>query len=299
MVYIRPETFTSPLKIGDEVQTVAASSEVIDEESLSDGLDVLKSWGLICRSHNVCKRHWGYLAGDDKTRFLDLHPQKTAELIVFAKGGWGSARLLEKPQPWKKGWMLGFSDASSLLLARISAGFDGGIHGPMLTSLAEEPSWSKERLHAILFGKSVPDIYGEGWNNGIGVGPLIVTNLTIGSHLLGSRHIPDLKGSILILEDIGEEPYRIERMLTHWRLVGLLQQLAGIGFGRFQDCEAPKEHLDGHYFELQEVLQERSSDLGIPVVGELPIGHCCGNASLPIGRKALIDGKKGILRILP
>jgi len=125
-----------------------------------------------------------------------------------------------------------------------------------------------------------------------------VTNLTVASHLLGSRHIPNLKGAILILEDVGEAPYRIDRMLTQWRLAGLLQELAGLAFGKFTKCESPNNESEKRTFQVQEVLKERSKDLNIPIIGNLPIGHCCGNASLPLGRLALIDANEGRLSLL-
>ncbi|ABX08387.1 S66 peptidase family protein [Prochlorococcus marinus] len=298
MLAIKSETIPKPLKSGDEVITIAASSAVKDQDSLIAGLKVFEGWGLHCREHSVVGRHWGYLAGSDKTRLNELHPKKSAALKAFARGGWGAARLLEHHQPWERGWLLGFSDVSSILLSRLSAGFSGGIHGPLITSLAYEPAWSKERLKSILFGELIPDLYGEPWIGGLAKGPLVACNLTVASHLLGSSHIPDLKGAILIIEDIGEEPYRVDRMLTQWRLAGLLQGLAGLGFGNFVNCVDPQSIEVGEGFRIDEVLKERSKGLNIPVVGNLPIGHLCGNAALPIGSQALLDGERGILRIV-
>ena len=109
-------------------------------------------------------------------------------------------------------------------------------------------------------------------------------------------HIPNLKGAILVLEDISEEPYRIDRMLTQWRLNGILQNLAGLAFGSFLNCE-DQEEKTSQKFSINEVLKERSSDLNIPVIADLPVGHCCGNAALPLGWEATINGSKGILSI--
>ncbi len=301
MLSIRPETYAKPLKKGDQIHTVSASSVLksSDKEILLKSIEVFESWGLRIKAREFPNQHWGYLAGDDLTRFKELHLEHSKPLIVFTNGGWGAARLLEKPQPWKRGWFLGYSDVTSLLLARLAKGFDGGIHGPMLNSLAKEPNWSQERLHSILFGKTVPDIYGEPWSVGVAKGPLIIANLTVSTHLLGSNCMPDLKGAILIFEDIGEAPYRIDRMLTHWRLAGKLQQIAGIGFGNFKSCSNLIEDNDNEQiFQLEEILKERTFDLGIPVVGKLPIGHEIGNAALPIGRQAKLDGKKGLLSLI-
>ena len=102
------------------------------------------------------------------------------------------------------------------------------MHGPLLTTLPDEPEWSRDRLRRLLFGEEVPDLQGKGTGGGRATGPLVVANLTVATHLLGTRFVPDLQGAILVLEDVGEAPYRIDRMLTQWRLSGILQQLAGM-----------------------------------------------------------------------
>ena len=298
MISIKAETKAKYLREGDEVILVASSSLIKNQECIIKGQKVFEDWGLVCRPYDFVGRGWGYLAGNDEARYKELYLQEPANLIAFARGGWGAARLLEREQLWKAGWLVGFSDVSSILLSRVSAGFDGCIHGPLVSSLGEEPDWSKDRLKAILFGSPIPPLHGEGWNKGIATGPLITTNLTVASHLLGSRHIPSLEGAILILEDTGESPYRIDRMLTQWRLAGLLQEIAGLGFGSFTNCSDSSESNQEETFQIKEVLQERCIDLNIPVIGELPIGHCCGNAALPLGRRAQLDGQKGSLIIL-
>jgi muramoyltetrapeptide carboxypeptidase len=125
---------------------------------------------------------------------------------------------------------------------------------------------------------------------------LLVANLTVASHLLGSPWIPSLDGAILILEDVGEAPYRIDRMLTHWRLCGALHRLAGLGFGSFSACE--DDRPDQQSFTLKQVLEERTADLNIPRVMDLPVGHQSGNAALPLGRQARLDGDRGQLSLL-
>ena len=298
MVSIKTETRPNYLKKGDELILVASSSLIKKQECIINGLEVFKEWGLVCRPYHFIGRGWGYLAGNDEVRHKELYLQEPANLIAFARGGWGAARLLEREQPWKAGWLLGYSDVSSILLSRLAAGFDGGVHGPLVSTLGEEPEWSKERLKAILFGSSIPPLHGESWNHGVATGPLVITNLTVGSHLLGSRHIPNLQGAILILEDTGETPYRVDRMLTQWRLAGLFQQIAGLGFGSFKNCSDTSEVNKEETFQIKEVLKERSTDLNIPIIGELPVGHCSGNAALPMGRRAQLDGNKGNLIIL-
>ena len=284
-----------PLRKGDAAATVAPSSALSSDQRLLDGLSILRSWGIHPLAQNVSDRQWGYLAGRDQERLADLH--QPAPLLACARGGWGAARLLEQPIRWTPGWLLGFSDITALLLARLAAGYDGNVHGPLLTTLAAEPEWSRERLRRLLFGEAVADLKGRAGGGGRVSGPLLVANLTVASHLLGSPLMPDLKGAILILEDVGEEPYRIDRMLTHWRLCGALQDLAGIGFGHFSGCDGDDGAAGG--FSLEEVLHERTDDLSVARVFDLPVGHHAGNAALPLGRWACLDGDQGQLSLLP
>ena len=292
----------SPLRPGDGVSCVAASSALDGDERLNQGIKLLKRWGLTVHPQALCERHWGYLAGSDQQRRADLEPNVETALLACARGGWGAARLLETTIKWQPGWLLGFSDVTALLWARLAAGFAGGVHGPLLTTLADEPEWSQERLRRLLFGETIPDLQGRGTGGGQVSGPLIVANLTVATHLLGTAHLPNLNDAILIFEDVGEAPYRIDRMLTQWRLCGAFDQLAGLGFGHFEGCD--DEQSDGEdgrasirRFSLNQVLDERTADLNIPRVFDLPIGHRCGNAALPLGAMADLDGDAGRLSV--
>ncbi|MCP9858419.1 MULTISPECIES: LD-carboxypeptidase [unclassified Cyanobium] len=295
-----------PLQPGDRVRLVAASSALADLERLEAGLAVLASWGLELDGDptRLPARRWGYLAGRDAERAGDLLPTSDdpgvpPALLACVRGGWGSARLLERPLEAAGGWLLGFSDVTSLLWHRLAMGRGGAIHGPLLTTLAAEPAWSQERLRALLFGEPLGDLEGESWEGGQAEGPLLAANLTVATHLLGTPHLPDLDGAILILEDVGEAPYRIDRMLTHWRLCGALQRLRGLGFGSFEACDDPQDTGgDTPHFSLEQVLRERTADLGIPVLAGLPVGHGRVNAALPLGVHARIDGDRGRLSVI-
>ncbi len=300
-----------PLQPGDRVHLAAASSALLGEgaaERLKAGCAVLERWGLQVPSPAELEerwlgRHWGYLAGRDQERLADLHAE-AAPLLACVRGGWGAARLLEPVPTLTERWLLGFSDVTSLLWAQCAQGRSGAVHGPLLTTLASEPAWSQERLRCLLFGEPLPHLAGDGWCRGVATGPLLAGNLTVATHLLGTALLPSLAGAILVLEDVGEAPYRIERMLTHWRLCGALQQLGGIGFGSFSGCnddddpEAAAEQAAGRRFSLEQVLHERTADLGIPVVAGLPVGHEPGNAALPLGSQARLDGNTGTLELL-
>ena len=303
----------APLRPGDRVKLAAASSALEDAERLVAGLAILESWGLRCEEnpHTLPQRRWGYLAGRDSERLADLAPAEAADgepaaLLACVRGGWGAARLLEHSPLAQTPWLLGFSDVTSLLFDRVAQGRGGGIHGPLLTTLAAEPPWSQERLRSLLFGEPLPDLEGQSWRPGVAEGPLLVANLTVATHLLGTPHLPALAGAILVLEDVGEAPYRLDRMLTHWRLSGGLQQLAGLAFGQFSDCDdrddsgaEPTGGPDPRRFNVEQVLRERSGDLGIPVVAGLSVGHISGNAALPLGVLARLDGERGRLSLVP
>ena len=294
----------APLQPGDRVQMVAASSALIGDAALARlaaGISVLEGWGLEVKRPPLVGRSWGYLAGRDQERRGDLEAaaRRGADLLACMRGGWGAARLLEQPLALPCRWLLGFSDVTSLLWAQLAQGQGGAIHGPLLTTLGAEPAWSQERLRAVLFGETLAPLQGEGWVGGSAKGPLLAANLTVATHLLGTPHLPDLRGAILVLEDVGEAPYRIERMLTHWRLCGALQQLGGIGLGAFSDCDGNSEAASSDCFSLEQVLRERTADLGMPVVAGLPVGHVAGNAALPLGAMAELDGDSGQLRMGP
>jgi muramoyltetrapeptide carboxypeptidase len=121
---------------------------------------------------------------------------------------------------------------------------------------------------------------------------LLPANLTVATHLLNTPWQPTLAGAILAFEDVSEAPYRIDRMLTQWRLTGALQHVRGIALGRFSQCQPPANVPS---FSVAEVLRDRLADLNLPIVAELPFGHDGSNAALPVGRPVVVDGDRGIL----
>ena len=213
--------------------------------------------------------------------------------MISLGGGWGSARVLEAgfQFPRRPKWSLGFSDSCSLLLAQWAAGLPGAIHG---STNGPEDQW--QRTVDLLKGRPVAPLDGHGIVQGIAEGPLVVTNLTVGTHSIGTPWMPHLDGTILVLEDAGEAPYRVDRMLTQWRSAGLLDKVAGVACGRFSWME--DDILPGD-FSMEEVLENRLGGLGIPLVVNLPIGHGYPNQALPLGQRARLDGRSGRLALLP
>ncbi len=281
------------LKKGDEINILAPSSFIDIEEDFWMGIDILEKWGLKIISNNILSKKYGYFAGDDQTRFEELEKAKNSKLIIFAKGGWGAARLLEKNPTWGNGMMIGFSDTCSLLLSKYSQGNFGSIHGPMITTLFKEPEWSLRRLKNLLFDGYVDDIKGIPLKKGIAKGEIIVSNLTIASFLIGTDHFPKLKGKIIIFEDINEDIYKIDRMLTYLRMTKIFHEIAGIGFGSFADNLCTIQWKDS----LKILIIERLQEFDIPILFDLPIGHIPGNACIPFGCEAILNGNDGILSI--
>ena len=138
----RSEVLLHALKSGDEVAVVAASSALDNTDNLLRGISILDSWGLRIRPDVISQRRWGYLAGRDDERRSDFQAVPNAPLLACARGGWGAARLLERPFVWQQGWLLGFSDVTALLCARMAAGVSGGVHGPLITTLADAVSYT-------------------------------------------------------------------------------------------------------------------------------------------------------------
>ena len=281
------------LRKGDEIDILAPSSFLDKEDDLKIGIEILRKWGLKINQHNSLSKRFGYLAGDDLTRFKDLEKAQNSKLIIFAKGGWGSARLLEKDPNWGNGLMLGYSDTCSLLLSKYSQGYFGSIHGPMVTSLSEEPEWSLDRLRNLLFEGYVDDIKGIPLKEGTAKGEVIVSNLTIATFLIGTDHFPDLRGKIIIFEDINEDIYKIDRMLTYLRMTKKFSGVAGIGFGSFTNniCSPEWKEL------LKSLVMERLKEFNFPILFDLPIGHISGNACIPLGCETILNGNTGVLSI--
>ncbi|MGB3311029.1 MAG: LD-carboxypeptidase [Nodosilinea sp.] len=293
--------YPPPLQAGDRLKVIAPSGALRELERFNQGVEIWRRWGFTVDISPGASDRWGYLAGADANRRQQLAQalaDPTCRGILCARGGYGGTRLLEGwqwPKPLAPKWLIGFSDITSLLWSLGKQGIVG-IHGPLLTTLATEPEWSQQRLKHLVMGDSLPALRGAGWGYGSVVGRLWPANLTVATHLLGTPHQPDLSGAILAFEDVTEAPYRIDRMLTHWRMAGQFAGVKGIALGRFSRCEPPEGVPS---FTVAEVLRDRLGDLGIPVVADLPFGHDGSNAALPVGAMARLDGNAGSLEILP
>lgn len=247
----------------------------------------------------------GYLAGSDERRAAELmwafgDPQVKA--IVAVRGGYGNMRLLEsldfeliKRNPRI---FMGFSDNSALLLALMAKCDAKCIHGPHFLILPDSPGEVVSRCFRMI---SDPTAAGSLFDSrlqilrsGLAEGKLICTNLSLLTNLLGTPYMPDLDGCILVIEDVNEETYRVDRMLTHLKLAGVLSKLAGLALGAFT--------LTGNQAVHDKLVAERAFELteayGYPLLAGLPVGHIPGNYPVPCGIQARLDGENGRLEAL-
>ncbi|OKH38755.1 LD-carboxypeptidase [[Phormidium ambiguum] IAM M-71] len=314
----------APLQPGDLLQVIAPSGALREMSAFEKGVEIWRKHGYQVQICDGITERWGYLAGQDQHRRYQLKEawfNPEVKGILCARGGFGSTRLLEdwnwgdkgtrgqgdkgkfinsklssqspvpSPQSLTPKWLIGFSDVTALLWSLGKEGISG-VHGPMLTTIANEPEWSIERLFDWVEGRSLKPLQGEGWGGGKVSGVLLPANLTVATHLLGTPLQPELDGVILALEDVTEFPYRIDRQLTQWRMSGIFQKVKGIALGRFSRCE-PAPNIPS--LAIEEVLRDRLCDLGIPIISELPFGHDGPNATLPVGILAELDADAGVL----
>jgi muramoyltetrapeptide carboxypeptidase len=284
------------LQPGDRLWVLNPSGTLREPDAFYQGLDIWRQQGYELELSPQIEGRWGYLAGTDAERrqaLLTGLKRSDIKAILCGRGGYGGVRLLEDWQwpdtPPK--WLIGFSDVTALLWSYAQQGV-AGLHGPVLTTLAAEPAWSRQRLFATVTGQPLEPLQGKTWVPGTAQGILLPANLTVATHLLATPWQPDFTDVILAFEDVSEAPYRIDRLLTQWRTSGALQKVKGVALGRFSDCQAPA-HIPS--FTAMEVLQERLGDLGIPMVGDLPFGHQGENAVLPVGTLVTLDGASGRL----
>jgi muramoyltetrapeptide carboxypeptidase len=282
-----------PLAPGDRIG-VAAPAGPFDREKFEAGLNVLRRWGLVpVLGRHVAARK-GFLAGEDRERAADLgaflgDPELKA--LICARGGYGCLRLLPLMEEiglnGQAKWLIGFSDVTALhLYLHARAGWVS-LHGPMVTTLAKADEASREHLWSLLSGTvAIPLRYAldEGLVPGVAEGRMIGGNLATLCHLLGTPYQPDFNGCLLFLEEVGEAPYRVDRMLTQMALAGCFDGLAGVVLGQFSGC--------GSWEEIRDIAIERLAPYGMPMAAGLAAGHGARNLALPLGLRASLDVRK-------
>jgi muramoyltetrapeptide carboxypeptidase len=315
-----PESILKPRRLtrGQTIGITTPASPPNEPEGVRFAIDIVQSLGLQVKPAPHLFDRYGYLAGEDEARAEDLNglfEDDEVDAIFCVRGGYGSSRLLplldyEAIRAHPK-ILLGYSDITSLLLAITHKTGLVTFHGPIAGQLFSP--YTLAELKKVLFSPRPPMSLGAppAFKTGEGrvdrvnritslvpgkvQGRLLGGNLSLVSHLVGTPFMPDLSGSILFMEDVGEAVYAIDRMLTQLWLSGDLHKVAGVVFGKFTEPR-PSEWAQNRLQE--DVLAERVRALGIPAVMGLMIGHVEDQATIPIGCMAELDAEAGTLTLL-
>ncbi|MCW5550642.1 MAG: LD-carboxypeptidase [Verrucomicrobiae bacterium] len=307
---IRPKR----LSPGDTLGIVAPASAPPDPACIDRAVAVLERLGFRTRLAPRVRQRRGYLAGTDRERASDLmrmFTDRRVQAILCVRGGYGTARLLPlldyRVIREHAKILVGYSDITSLHCALFTQAKMISFHGPMLNSDFVQHAMPKFTLQSFLrtlTQASAPGGISRGYRRktvrvlqrGVAHGQLIGGNLSLLCTTLGTPWQPPFRGRILFLEDVGEAPYRFDRMFTQLLNCGLLQQVAGVAIGLNANCRDPQAACTKEYRQtLEDVLKERLLRLRVPVLTGLPFGHLPHNATLPVGIPATLDGNRGEL----
>ena len=299
------------LKSGDLIGIISPASRIAKPERIDQGIAYLEHRGYrTTRGKHILNTH-GYLAGTDEERVADLHAMfanPEVKAIMCIRGGYGTPRLLSlvdyrliarNPKIF-----VGYSDITSLQLAIWKRCGLITFQGPMVgVDMPDQPDAPTEELfwHLLTSPKKAGPVIPPGTlpvtlRKGKATGRLLGGNLAHLAGAVGTVHMPSFKDALLFIEDIGEEPYRIDRMLTQLRHAKILDQVKGILGGQFTDCEikdASKPTLT-----VDEVLQEFGRTCPPPFLAHLPFGHEAHKMTIPMGLRAKVDAGAGTLEFL-
>jgi muramoyltetrapeptide carboxypeptidase len=305
------------LREGMTLGIVAPSSPVAESADAARGIARFESLGFktVLGAHAQDKR--GYLAGSDADRaddLLTMLERDDIDAVICIRGGYGAGRLINAcSTPERQARLrqiagrppkavIGFSDITMVhaLIAR-ELGWTS-FYGPMITSFKNVTDYTIAALRSALMDvapfdvlPSPDDPYLETIVPGTAEGVLTGGCLSLVISLLGTPWEPDLRGKLFFFEDVGEEPYEIDKMLTHLIAAGKLQECAGIIIGELADC---RQRNPTNTLHLGEIFDDLVRPLGIPTLYNLPIGHGKHIATLPLGVRARLDATAKTLRII-
>jgi len=305
---VAPRSLIHPrgVQLGDTIGIVAPASPPPEPAKLDAGIAVLEQLGYRVKLAKHVRRRHGFLAGSDRERAADLMAMFTdrqVKAIVCVRGGYGAPRLLPLLDysiiRRNAKAFVGYSDITALHCAFLTQAGMVSFHGPhVVGDFAREPldEFTVNSFQRVVGGEAGGDIATDYRGQPAKIlrpgrvrGRLIGGNLSLLCSLVGTPWLPDFRRKILFLEDVGEPPYRFDRMLTQLLNAGLLQQVAGLAVGLNADCEDPKAGRAGEYRQtIEDVLRDRLLPLRVPLVVGLPFGHVATNATLPVGALATL-----------
>ena len=288
-----------PARPGDTL-AVAAPASHVSRQPWQAGIHILKDWGFQVRCGPEVKkpRVWG-VAADQLVarRFEELWLDPEVRAVIGVRGGYGSLKILPhlnlaalKKNPKR---LVGFSDLTNLLWDLHQRLKLVTFHGPVVAQLPDLTPAARDNFYAWLTAPGPWPLTYPGLTElhpGAAVGPLAGGNLTTLCHLVGTPYAPQFAGYLLFLEDHNEALYRLDRMLHHLLLAGVLDGVLGVVLGSFLHCGSPEG--------LLEVFTTALAPLKVPVLGDFPLGHQPDNHTLPLGARARLDAAAASLTLL-
>ncbi|MFZ2325168.1 MAG: LD-carboxypeptidase [Ignavibacteriaceae bacterium] len=291
----------------DIIGIISPASSPDEFSRVEKGVKYLESLGYRVKvGSNVGKNH-GYLAGSDEDRVKDIHAMfkdKGVKAIFTVRGGYGASRLLDKidyrlirnnPKIF-----VGYSEITALQMAFFEKAGLITFAGPMVAVdfYDEISSFTNEHFWATITSNKKPGKlkYPEEQTlpflqKGTASGRVVGGNLAVFAGLLGTQYFPNLTGKILMVEDIGELPYRVDRMLNQLRLAGVFKKVKGIVLGQFVDCN--EHNLEKKTLTLGEVVQHYIGSVNVPSIYTFPYGHIKDFITIPFGIKINLNATKG------
>lgn len=287
------------LQAGDTIGIVAPAGP-FDRESFEQGVAMIQNMGFAIKTDPRLFAQEGYLAGTDTSRAAQVNAMvadNDVKAVICARGGYGSLRILEALDFAAFGSLakafIGFSDITAMHRAILLRSSLVTLHGPMVTTLPRCDEKSRNSWYRTLTEPVAPSMelsHTRVLKPGKAEGVLTGGNLATLCHLTGTSWGMGFQGQILLLEEIGEAPYRIDRMLTQMKMAGLFTGLAGLVLGFFENC--------GSMDEIDALVQERFADMSIPIVSGVRVGHGRSNWTVPLGVAARLDTTAGELSFL-
>ncbi len=299
---------------GDTVALVAPSSG-IEASRIDDSIKSMEELGFKTKLGRSARKTNGFLAGTDKERLDDLHEafaDKDVKAVWCIRGGYGATRYLPqidfkliKNNPKI---LIGYSDITALLLSVYQNTGLVTFHGPAAASTFSD--YTKEHVVNVLMNPAAKYKIGVSPENtanetsvyktetvtkGVARGELVGGNLSLIAAMSGTPNaLRNVKDKIVFIEDVGEAPYRIDRMLTQLRQTVNLRESAAIACGIFSGCERKDEVSQ----TLIDVVRDRLGDLGVPVIYGLSFGHIRDQCTFPLGVKAELDTEAATITLL-
>lgn len=304
-------SFIKPKKLqeGDTIGLISPGFILPDPKKYDVIIKQVKKLGYKVKEGPNARNKYGYLAGTDKERAADLNAMfadDTVDAIMPFRGGWGCNRILplidfetirNNPKI-----LVGYSDITTLLVSIFAKTGLITFHGPVGKS--EWTEYTTQSFKQVLGGKQnqfqIPEKgVCESCDElavitlGQATGKLIGGNLSVLSAMMGSDYLPDWNNSILFLEDVGEDVYRLDRMLTQLKLNGVLERISGFVFGQCISCEMSSDQS----LTLKQVFDDHIKPLDVPAFSGAMIGHIDNMITLPVGLSVQMNAKKGIIKL--